>query len=74
MRNFRYTARGRPHNLQRDSRRVENFGLRLAFAIFDLLAIGSVFGFRSSVFDLAFFPKTEDRSPKTLLFILQRAL
>jgi hypothetical protein len=38
--NLRYTARGRPHSLQRDSRRVENFGVRLAFAIFDLLATG----------------------------------
>ena len=36
--NLRYTARGRPHSLQRDSRRVENFGVRFAFAIFDLLA------------------------------------
>jgi hypothetical protein len=36
---LRYTARGRPHNLQRDTRRVENFGLLLALAIFDLLAI-----------------------------------
>ena len=36
--NLRYTARGRPHNRQRDSRRVENFGVRIAFAIFDLLA------------------------------------
>jgi len=36
--NLRYTARGRPHSLQRDSRRVENFGLRFALAIFDLLA------------------------------------
>jgi hypothetical protein len=36
--NLRYTARGRPHSRQRDSRRVENFGVRIAFAIFDLLA------------------------------------
>ena len=41
MRNFRYTARGRPQSLQRDSRREENFGLRLALAILDLLAIVS---------------------------------
>ena len=38
--NLRYTARGRPHNLQRRSCRDENFGSRLAFAIFDLLATG----------------------------------
>jgi len=36
--NLRYTARGRPHRLQRDSARVLNFGFRLALAIFDLLA------------------------------------
>ena len=36
--NLRYTARGRPHSLQRDSRRDENFGVRFAFAILDLLA------------------------------------
>jgi hypothetical protein len=40
MPNLRYTARGRPHNLQRFSRRVENFGSRLAFAILLLLATG----------------------------------
>jgi hypothetical protein len=38
--NLRYTARGRPHNPQRDSRRVENFGSRFALEIFDLLATG----------------------------------
>jgi hypothetical protein len=38
MPNLRYTARGRPHSLQRDSLRVLNFGFRLALAIFDLLA------------------------------------
>ncbi len=38
--NLRYTARGRPQNLQRCSWRVENFGLRSALAIFDLLATG----------------------------------
>jgi hypothetical protein len=37
--NFRYTARGRPHNLQRLSEREENFGGLSAFAIFDLLAM-----------------------------------
>jgi len=36
--NLRKTARGRPHNLQRFSRRVENFGSRFAFAILLLLA------------------------------------
>jgi hypothetical protein len=36
--NLRYTARGRPHSWQRDSRREVNFGVRLALAIFDLLA------------------------------------
>jgi len=36
--NLRYTARGRPQILQRDSRRDENFGVLAAFAIFDLLA------------------------------------
>lgn len=40
MPNLRYTPRGRPHNLQRVSRRVENLGGRAALAIFDLLAIG----------------------------------
>jgi hypothetical protein len=39
MPNFRYTARGRPHSMQRCTWRVENFGGRLAAAIFDLLAI-----------------------------------
>src|SRR5579863_7607247 len=39
MPNLRYTARGRPQILQRDSRRVENLGTRRAFAIFDLLAM-----------------------------------
>jgi hypothetical protein len=38
--NFRYTARGRPQILHRRTRRVENFGCRMALAIFDLLAIG----------------------------------
>jgi hypothetical protein len=42
--NLRYTARGRPHSRQRDSRRDENFGVRIALAIFDLLA---------TVFDLS---------------------
>lgn len=37
--NLRYTARGRPHSMQRCTFRVENFGGRLAAAIFDLLAI-----------------------------------
>jgi hypothetical protein len=44
--NFRYTARGRPHNLQRDSRRDEYLGDVSDFsalAILDLLAIQSVF-------------------------------
>ena len=36
--NLRYTARGRPQNLQRFSWRVLNFGFRFAFAILDLLA------------------------------------
>jgi len=36
--NFRYTLRGRPHSLQRSSRREENFGSLIALAIFDLLA------------------------------------
>jgi len=31
MLNFRYTARGRPHNSHRRTRRVENFGSRFAF-------------------------------------------
>ncbi len=41
--NLRYTARGRPHKLQRDSARVLNFGGRLALAILDLLATGFTF-------------------------------
>jgi hypothetical protein len=40
MPNFRYTARGRPHIWQRRTRRVENFGVSLALATFDLLATG----------------------------------
>ena len=39
MPNLRYTARGRPQSLQRELRRVENFGVIFAFAILDLLAI-----------------------------------
>ena len=39
MPNFRYTARGRPQSRQRRTRRVENFGVRCAMAIFDLLAM-----------------------------------
>lgn len=38
MPNLRYTARDRPHNLQRRFNRVANFGVSLAFAILDLLA------------------------------------
>lgn len=38
MANLRYTARGLPHNLQRRTPRVANFGTRLALAILDLLA------------------------------------
>lgn len=38
MPNLRYTARGRPHNLHRFSRRELNLGTLLAFAILDLLA------------------------------------
>src|SRR5437764_15109733 len=38
--NLRYTARPRPHNLQRRRCRVENFGGRSDAAIFDLLAMG----------------------------------
>jgi hypothetical protein len=38
MPNFWYTARGRPHSWHRFSRRVLNFGVRFALAIFDLLA------------------------------------
>jgi len=37
--NLRYTARGRPHSMQRRTTRVEYFGFRLAAAIFDLLAM-----------------------------------
>ena len=36
--NLRYTARGRPHILQRRSRRTENLGSRFALAIFDFRA------------------------------------
>ncbi len=39
--NFRYTARGLPQSMQRRTILVENFGGRLAAAIFDLLAICS---------------------------------
>jgi hypothetical protein len=39
MPNLRYTARGRPHSSHRRFRRVENFGVRFDFSIFDLLAI-----------------------------------
>lgn len=39
MPNLRYTARGRPHNWQRRTSRVEYFGFSRALAIFDLLAI-----------------------------------
>lgn len=39
MPNLRYTARGRPHSMQRRTVRVENFGGRFAAAIFDLLAM-----------------------------------
>ena len=42
--NLRYTARGRPQSMHRRTSRVENFGGRLAAAIFDLLAIPSFFG------------------------------
>jgi hypothetical protein len=38
MPNLRYTARGRPHNLQRLFCRVLNFGVFCDLAIFDLLA------------------------------------
>jgi hypothetical protein len=38
--NLRYTARGRPHNWHRRSLRELNFGLRFAFSLFALLAIG----------------------------------
>src|SRR6478736_3076020 len=38
MPNFRYTARGRPHMLQRRLKRVVNFGACLALANLDLLA------------------------------------
>jgi len=40
MPNLRYTARGRPQILQRRRSLVENFGVRFALAIFDLLATG----------------------------------
>lgn len=39
--NLRYTARGRPQSMHRRIVRVENFGGRLAAAIFDLLAMVS---------------------------------
>jgi len=39
MPNFRYTARGRPQIRHRRTKRVENFGLRCAIAILDLLAM-----------------------------------
>ena len=39
--NLRYTARGRPHSMQRRTARVEYFGFRAAAAIFDLLALVS---------------------------------
>ena len=39
--NLRYTARGRPHSMQRRTTRVEYFGFRAAAAILDLLAIVS---------------------------------
>ena len=38
MQNLRYTARGRPHILQRRTIRVENFGVRPVFAICALVA------------------------------------
>jgi hypothetical protein len=38
MPNLRYTARGRPHILQRRTMRVENFGVRADFAICPLVA------------------------------------
>ena len=38
MPNLRYTARGRPHNLQRRRSRVVNLGVSLDLAILDLLA------------------------------------
>jgi hypothetical protein len=38
MPNLRYTARGRPQSRHRFSRRVLNFGVAFALAIFDLLA------------------------------------
>jgi len=40
--NFRYTPRGRPQRLQRNSVRELYFGLRFAFSIFALLAIPEV--------------------------------
>ena len=38
MPNLRYTARGRPHNLQRRRSRVVNLGVSLDLATLDLLA------------------------------------
>ena len=38
MPNLRYTARGRPHILQRRTMRVVNFGVRADFAICPLVA------------------------------------
>ncbi len=49
MPNLRYTARGRPHNLQRLSSRLENLGFRSALAIFDLLAMNE-FAFAYAIF------------------------
>jgi hypothetical protein len=40
MPNFRYTARGRPHIVQRRFTRVENFAGCFVLAIFDSLATG----------------------------------
>jgi hypothetical protein len=39
MPNFRRNARGRPHKLQRLCCRDENFGLRLSFTLFAVVAI-----------------------------------
>ena len=38
MPNLRYTARGRPHILHRNLRRVLNLGVCFDLAVFDLLA------------------------------------
>jgi hypothetical protein len=54
MPNLRYTARGRPHSLQRFSRREENLGVRLALAILLLLATG-------------WFPRQSDLKKLTLI-------